>query len=585
MHGFWSRFRCLRRPGVLVVVVAASAQPYLPAAGLVHAQTGPPALVLHHPEIVLVNGKVVTVDDRFSIREAVAIRDGKFLAVGTSAEIRALAGPNTRVIDLKGRTVLPGLIDSHIHFLRSGFRWKWEVRVDEAQSLSDIFQAIKARAQQVPPGTWILVLGGWHWSQVKERRMPTRAELDAVAPNHPVHVQALYEVAQMNTAAIKASGITAATPIPQGAILERDARGNFTGVVRGFAGMRFAETRFPKPTLEDKVEGLRLVMRDFNAAGLTGVVEGVGGGVTDDDYQALFEVWRLKQLTLRVGMHFHANDHEHALRWIRHLPAGFGDDMLRLNGLGEIVMWPLWDGSLPASFPIARETKAAFQRVVEAAAEKKVTVAMALANVIVNFHPRKNVVPYLLAGIGVGQMKLEAIGLSSRETANAYQIAGGSRFFFGGHQRPHETGLGPPGRRHPDGEDRIPERPSAGRGDRRPDRGRLPPLHVSVVVHLGQELAGGGGAAHPEAHPRGGPARLHPECGLVHLRGGPEGGHHPRLPGRPHRGGQGLPQRARGRDPLHPPGDDRGGGPGGVRGEPLTGKGRVGGLGWRTSPC
>ncbi len=340
------------------------------------AQSGPPPLLVKHPELVVVNAKVVTADERFSIHQAVAIRDGKFLAVGTNDQVRALAGPNTRVVDAGGRTVLPGLTDSHVHFLRAGFRWKWEVRVDEAQSLSDIFEAIQARAQQAPPGTWILVLGGWHRSQVKERRMPTRPELDRIPPNHPVHVQALYDVAQMNSAAIKASGITGATQVPQGAVIEKDPQGNFTGVIRGFAGMRFAETKFPAPTLEDKIEGLRLVMRDFNAAGLTGVIEGVGGGVTDEDYQALFEVWRRRQMTLQVGMHFHANDHDHAQRWIRHLPAGFGDDMLRLNGMGEIVMWPLWDGATPATFTVAQQTKAEFQKVVEAAAARKVTLQL-----------------------------------------------------------------------------------------------------------------------------------------------------------------------------------------------------------------
>jgi hypothetical protein len=346
----------------------------LPARGA-GAQTLP-AVLVQYPELVVLNAKVVTADDRFSLQQAVAVRDGKVLAVGSTDQIRTLAGPGTRVVDAGGRTVLPGLIDSHIHFLRAGFRWKWEVRADEAQSLNDILEAIAARAQQVPPGTWILVLGGWHYSQVKERRMPTRAELDRIAPNHPVHVQALYDVAQMNTAAIRASGITGSTAAPQGAVLEKDAQGNFTGVIRGFAGMRFAETKFPQPTMEEKIEGLRLAMRDFNAAGLTGVVEGVGGGVADEDYQALFEAWRRRQMTLRVGLHFHANDHDHAQQWLRHLPAGFGDDMLRLNGMGEILMWPLWDGATPASFTVSQQTKAEFQKIVEAAAVRRVTLQL-----------------------------------------------------------------------------------------------------------------------------------------------------------------------------------------------------------------
>src|SRR2546422_1854899 len=248
----------MTRRSVLAVTILV-----LASVGRAGAQSTP-AILLKHPELVIVNAKVVTVDDSFSIHQAIAVRDGRVLAIGTTDDIRALAGPSTRVVDAGGRTVLPGLIDSHVHLLRAGFRWKWEVRVDEAQSLDDIFRAVEARTRVVPAGTWILVLGGWHWSMVKERRMPTREELDRIAPHHPVHVQALYDVAQMNTAGIKASGITAVTPNPQGGVLEKDGHGNFTGVVRGFAGMRFAETRFPAPTLEGKIEGLRPALRDLN---------------------------------------------------------------------------------------------------------------------------------------------------------------------------------------------------------------------------------------------------------------------------------------------------------------------------------
>ena len=113
-----------------------------------------PAILLKHPELVIVNAKVVTVDDSFSIHQAIAVRDGRVLAIGTTDEIRALAGPSTRVVDAGGRTVLPGLIDSHVHLLRAGFRWKWEVRVDEAQSLDDIFRAVEARTRVVPAGTY-----------------------------------------------------------------------------------------------------------------------------------------------------------------------------------------------------------------------------------------------------------------------------------------------------------------------------------------------------------------------------------------------------------------------------------------------
>lgn len=357
----------MRTPRLLVSAVGALA--LAGCAGVMTPEwTGPqsqagPSL---HPELVVVNAKVVTADERFSINQALAARDGKFIAVGTNEQIRGLAGPGTRIVDAGGRTVLPGLIDAHIHMFRAGFWWKHEVRVDEAQTLPEILDAIRARAEKTPPGTWILTLGGWHFSQIKERRMPTREELDAVAPNHPVYIQALRDRGQMNSAAIRASGITAATKTPVGVILGKDESGNFNGLIGGFAGARFAESAFPKLTFEDKVEGLRFVMRDFNAAGLTSVGEGTGLGISDDDYQVMFELWRRRQMTVRMAVHVFTNGYEHAQGWIRHIGSGFGDDWLRLNGLGEIVMMPMWDGFFPVQFAITPQAREEFRKIIEA---------------------------------------------------------------------------------------------------------------------------------------------------------------------------------------------------------------------------
>ena len=325
------------------------------------------------PSLIVVNAKVVTVDDRSTIAQAFAVRDGKFLAVGSNEEIRALARAGTQVIDAQGRTVTPGLNDGHIHMVRAGFWWKYEARLDEAQSMQEILDTIKTRAQQTPPGTWILTLGGWHHSQIKERRMPTRAELDAAAPNHPVYVQALREVGQMNSMAMKLSGITAAMTLPPGVSIGKDAAGQFEGSIRGFAGQTLAERSFPKQSFDDKVEGLRLVMRDFNAAGLTSTGETFGIGVAEDDYQVLFEAWRRRQMSLRVALHFPTMNFEHAQRWLDYPAAGFGDDMLLLNGLGEGVLNAMGDGYLPKQFPISAEAKAELQKIVASGARNKVS--------------------------------------------------------------------------------------------------------------------------------------------------------------------------------------------------------------------
>ncbi len=343
-------------------------------AGQAHAQGAPPAAVLHYPGIVLVNGKVVTVDDRFSIHEAVAIREDKFLAVGTSAEIRTLAGPRTRIVDLKGRTVVPGLIDSHNHMLRAGFRWPQEVRLDEAESVEQILALIRGRAAKVRPGDWILTLGGWHESQLKERRMPTRAELDQAAPNNPVLMHMLLAAGVVNTSAMTALGITAQMPIPPNTTLEQGPDGQPTGVFRGAPLVVSLKAKLPPVPLEQKVQGLRAVMGDFNAMGVTSTVEPIGGEMTDRDYEPAFELWRRKQMTTRMALNIVVKDLEGARRWIQALPGRFGDDWLKILGLGEIVIQQMWDQSVAAQWPISRETLADFQKVVAEAAQKGITL-------------------------------------------------------------------------------------------------------------------------------------------------------------------------------------------------------------------
>ncbi|HEV8640570.1 MAG TPA: amidohydrolase [Methylomirabilota bacterium] len=329
----------------------------VPAPPPAHGQAGVPAALLHYPEIVLLNGKVVTVDDRFSVREAIAIRDGKILALGTSSEIRALAGPRTRVIDLRGRAVLPGLIDSHVHMLRAGFRWPQEVRLDDATSVDDILARIRERAAKVKPGEWILTLGGWHESQLKERRMPTREELDRAAPQNPVLLHMLLAAAVVNSPAAQALGVT-----------------DPSGVVRGAPAVVALKAKLPPVPFEQKVQGLRAVMRDFNALGITSTVEPIGGEMTERDYEPAFELWRRKQMTVRMGLNIVVRDLEGARRWIQALPGRFGDDWLRILGLGEVVIQQMWDQSVAAQFPISRETLGEFQEVVAAATQKGLTL-------------------------------------------------------------------------------------------------------------------------------------------------------------------------------------------------------------------
>src|SRR5579883_2129145 len=167
------------------------------------------------PDTALVNGKIITLDERSSIAEALAVRDGKVAAVGRSADIRDLAGPTTRVIDLGGRTVIPGLIDSHM------------------RSIPEAMARIAAAAQKARPGQWIIVAGGWTEQQFAERRRPTQAELVAASPDHPVYIQLFYSAVLLSPAAFKALNIINDADVPPRGKIERDAAGRPTGWING----------------------------------------------------------------------------------------------------------------------------------------------------------------------------------------------------------------------------------------------------------------------------------------------------------------------------------------------------------------
>ena len=129
------------------------------------------------PDTILVNGKIATVDARDSMQEALAIRDGHIAAVGKSSDIRKLAGAKTKVIDLGGRTVVPGLIDSHMHAIRAALSFSTEVNWVGAKSIAEACARISEAARSMKPGSWLIVAGGWNVNQFKERRRPTQAEL------------------------------------------------------------------------------------------------------------------------------------------------------------------------------------------------------------------------------------------------------------------------------------------------------------------------------------------------------------------------------------------------------------------------
>ena len=326
-------------------------------------------------DTVLVNGKIVTVDAQFSTQSALAVREGKIVAVGRDDEIRKLAGPPTRTIDLQGRTVIPGLIDSHMHATRAALSFSTEVNWIGAASLAEALNRLHEASLRARPGAWLIVATPPATLETfKERRRPTQAELVAAAPNHPVYVQLAYGWAMLTPLALKALNINADADLPRGNRLERDASGKLTGAVTGNLVELF--DRLPKPTFEEQVEGTKVFFRELNRLGLTGVVDPGGNNVTPREYQALFKVWHDKQLTLRVAYSLcgitDGSEFEEYQRYLAMMPQGFGDEMLRFNGIGERITWAMNGiNGIPSD-----TDKEKYYQIVRWAAERGLTVTM-----------------------------------------------------------------------------------------------------------------------------------------------------------------------------------------------------------------
>src|SRR5207249_8168303 len=208
-----------------------------------------PQLWAQTADTVLLNGKVVTVDPQFLIQEAIAIRDGKISAVGKTADVRKLAGPRTRVIDLQGRTVIPGLIDSHLHGIRAALSFSTEVNWIGAPSLDDAMGRITQAARSMKPGAWLIVAGGWNVQQFKEKRRPSQAELLTAAPDNPVYVQLGYGWVVMNPLGLKTMNIKTEADLPSGARFEKD--GSISGGQNAIVALF---DKLPKPSLDQEVE-------------------------------------------------------------------------------------------------------------------------------------------------------------------------------------------------------------------------------------------------------------------------------------------------------------------------------------------
>jgi predicted amidohydrolase YtcJ len=310
-------------------------------------------------DLVLRNGRVSPGPVRAAEHTAVAVRDGRILAVGSDPDVDALIASTTTVVDLGGRRVVPGLIDSHIHMVRSGLTWGQQVDWSGVRSLEDGLAMIAAEAEQREAGSWICVVGGWGPGQFREGRGPTREELDAVAPGHAVYVQYLYESALLNTTALAAAGVTADSGDPARGSFERAPDGTPTGLARGVGAFQLCLGLAGRPDFETQVEWTAAMMRRLNRLGVTGVIDPGGMGMSPEAYRPLHELWRREQMTVRTRLYLMPQgagvEREQVEAYVRHLHPGFGDDWLRLVGMGEIVSYGFMDLEGVRPFEVTRE--------------------------------------------------------------------------------------------------------------------------------------------------------------------------------------------------------------------------------------
>ena len=332
------------------------------------------------PDLILTNGKIVTVDDRFSVAQAVAVAGGRIVAVGKTQDIAKLAGSTTRKIDLGGKTVIPGLIDNHAHFMRAAEYWHQEVRLDGVTSRKRALDMIAAKAKQSWPGEWVLVLGGWSLEQFTDSQQGfTRQELDRVAPENPVLLQLIYFRVYTNSPGLKALGIDAATPNPPGGKIEKDASGQPTGELNGAGSVRMALAKLGEVPSARMTENARTMLSDLNKMGMTAYIDMGGRGFQDKHFEPFRTLARSHALTLRIFYNLWLQpespaDVEGAIAKVKEMKPFQGDDYFDNVGLGETVYFPMNDNLLAATAKPTPEGMAHWRRIAQTVADAGVAL-------------------------------------------------------------------------------------------------------------------------------------------------------------------------------------------------------------------
>jgi predicted amidohydrolase YtcJ len=257
------------------------------------------------PDTIFRSGRFTTLDPKLPEAAAVAIKDGLFHSIGDDTEVMKLATASTQIIDLKGKRVIPGLIDSHLHVIRGGLNYLMELRWDGVQSTALALEMLRQQVAITPPPQWVRVVGGFTERQFQEKCLPTLAEINAIAPDTPVFILHLYDRALLNRAALRACGYDKNTPNPPGGEIQRDRNGNPTGllIARPNAMILYSTlAKGPKLSTDDQLVSSRHFMRELNRLGVTSVID-AGGGYQNypDDYQVIEQLANYTQHTSYFG--------------------------------------------------------------------------------------------------------------------------------------------------------------------------------------------------------------------------------------------------------------------------------------------
>lgn len=304
---------------------------------------------MNAPDLILYNGRIATLDPQQPQARSLAITDGCIVAVDDAENYSR--GPKTAEIDLQGRTVVPGLNDSHLHLIRGGLNYNFELRWDGVPSLVDALRMLKLQAARTPAPQWVRVVGSWSEFQFAERRMPTLDEINAAAPDTPVFILHLYCRALLNRAALRACGYTRDTPNPPGGEIQRDKNGDPTGllIARPNANILYATlAKGPKLPPEAQYNSTRHFMRELNRLGITSCID-AGGGFQNypEDYEIIRQLHANDELTVRIAYNLFTQkpqgEKEDFARWMKMTKPGEGDDFYKVNGAGEMLVFSAAD--------------------------------------------------------------------------------------------------------------------------------------------------------------------------------------------------------------------------------------------------